>query len=247
MTDPLAPALAVALVAFSALAGKAALTARAERVLRGRMGQVLPAAVIERLALTPELFRLEGELRQVTALFTDIEGFSATTRALGPQALVRVLDRYFAETCAIVLRHGGMVDKIVGDSLHVLFNAPLDQPGHVDAALACAAEMLAATEALRRAPDLASAGLGRTRIGIETGPAVLGDVGYQGKIDYTAHGDAVNLAARLQEANKGLGTSVCVGPAAAALASRPLRPLGEVEIRSFGRLALFTPDPDRPA
>jgi adenylate cyclase len=171
----------------------------------------------------------------VTALFTDIEGFSMLANRLEPEALIATLDRYFTEVSAIILRHGGMIDKIVGDGVHALFNAPLDQPDHVNAALTAAAEIVTATEGLR--PALA---LGRTRIGVETGPAILGDVGSGARIDYTAHGPAVNLAARLQEAAKTLGPAIIIGPAAAAATTHPLRPLGRHEVRSFGPLDLFT-------
>ncbi|MFT7057510.1 MAG: adenylate cyclase [Pseudorhodobacter sp.] len=240
LSDPLLPALVVLAAATLALIGKAWASGRAEAQLRRRIGQLLPPSVVTRLADDPSLFRLKGEAREVTALTSDIEGFSQTTRKLGPEALVQVLDAYFTLTCAIVLRHGGMIDKIVGDSIHALFNAPLDLPGHVDAALACAAEIAQETEAFRLLPQMQAAGLGRTRIGIETGPAILGDVGSGAKIDYTAHGDAVNLASRLEALNKDLGTSICIGPGAAAQASVALRALGEYEVRSFGRLALFT-------
>lgn len=235
LLDPLLPGLASGAGLLSALLARAAMAARAERVLRARMGQVLPEALVARIAAQPRLMRLEGETREVTALFTDIEGFSLATRDMGAVEMVARLDAYFALTCGIVLKHGGMIDKLVGDSVHALFNAPLDQPGHEAAALACAAELIAATEAFRAAQG----GFGRTRIGVETGMALLGDVGFGSKIDYTAHGPAVNLAARLQEANKLFGTQVCIGP---ELAGRigGLRPLGEAEIRSFGRLALFT-------
>ena len=233
--DPALPALAILGSATAGLLVQAAATARAERALRDRMGQLLPAPVVARLIADPRLLRLAGERREVTALFTDIEGFSALANRLPPEELIATLDRYFTAVSAIVLRHGGMIDKIVGDGVHALFNAPLDQPGHVDAALAAAAQIRAETEAQR--PEL---GLGRTRIGVETGPAILGDVGSGARIDYTAHGPAVNLAARLQEAGKTLGPAVIIGPAAAAQASRPLRPLGQVEVRSFGLLALFT-------
>lgn len=251
LQDPLLPALGLILPALAGLILRAAATARAERALRLRMGQVLPAAVVARLADDPHLLRLAGERRQVTALFTDLEGFSALTARLPPEALIATLDRYFATVTAIVLQHGGMIDKIVGDAVHALFNAPIDQPGHVDAALSCARAIVAATEALRPVlgsapgPALGSAlgpvpELGRTRIGVETGPAILGDVGAGARIDYTAHGPAVNLAARLQEAGKVLGPAVIIGPAAAAQAGQPLRALGQAQIRSFGTLALYT-------
>ncbi|MDO9525132.1 MAG: adenylate/guanylate cyclase domain-containing protein [Gemmobacter sp.] len=240
LVDPALPALAALLPVLLALIAKAAASARAERQLRARMGQLLPRAIVARIADNPNLLRLDGESRLVTALSTDIEGFSTMTRQIGPQELVRVLDAYFALTCQIVMTHGGMIDKLVGDSVHALFNAPLDQPDHADQALACAAAICRATEAFRQRPDIAGTGLGRTRIGVETGVAVLGDVGAESKIDYTAYGDAVNLAARLQDANKTLGTAVCIGPGTAALATTPLRPLGPVEVRSFGTVDLFT-------
>ena len=235
LIDPILPPAALALILLTALTGRAASLARAERVLRDRMGQLLPPALVARIAAQPRLMRLEGEAREVTALFTDIEGFSKATAEMGAAEMVARLDAYFARVAAIVLRHGGMIDKLVGDSLHALFNAPLDQPGHEAAALACAAEIIAETEAFRRENN----GFGRTRIGIETGPAVLGDVGFGTRIDYTAHGAAVNLAARLQEANKLFGTQVCIGPGLAARVPG-LRPLGEAEIRSFGRMPIYT-------
>lgn len=235
LIDPAMPVAALLLILLTALTGRAASLARAERVLRDRMGQLLPPALVARIAAQPRLMRLEGETREITALFTDIEGFSAATAQMGAPEMVARLDAYFALTCGIVLRHGGMIDKLVGDSLHALFNAPLDQPGHEAAALACAAEIRTATEVFQQENN----GFGRTRIGLETGPAVLGDVGFGTRIDYTAHGPAVNLAARLQEANKQFGTQICIGPGLAARVPG-LHPLGAAEIRSFGRLDLYT-------
>lgn len=236
LIDPAFAPLAMVLATLGALSVQAALATRAERALRLRMGQLLPQAVVARLADAPDLLRLTGERREVTALFTDLEGFSSLARSLPPEGLIALLDRYFTVINAEVLRHGGMIDKIVGDAVHALFNAPLDQPSHVEAALDAAAAISAATEAVRAGFP----GLGRTRIGIETGPAILGDVGSGGRIDYTAHGDCVNLAARLQEAGKVLGPAIIIGPAAAAQARRALTPLGEHALRSFGPLSLFT-------
>lgn len=239
LIDPVFPAAGLVSAALGGLILQAAVTARTERALRGRMGQLLPAAVVARLVEDPGLLRLRGERRQVTALFTDLEGFSATAAALPPEQLIATLDRYFTAVSAEVLAQGGMIDKIVGDAVHALFNAPLDQPGHVDAALAAAARIVAVTEALRR--DIGPAiALGRTRVGVETGPAILGDVGSGARIDYTAHGACVNMAARLQEAGKDLGPAVIIGPAAATQTNQPLRPLGLVDLRSHGKLSLFT-------
>ncbi|WP_151720126.1 CHASE2 domain-containing protein [Gemmobacter serpentinus] len=238
LIDPLWPGLALLALLGAALLIRARMAARAEQALRARLGQLLPAPLVSRIAAEPDLLRLKGELREVTALFTDIEGFSLATRHMGPEQLVATLDAYFSLTCRIVLDHGGMIDKLVGDAIHALFNAPLDQLGHESAALACAHALQRETRAFA-----ATHGLGITRIGLECGAAVLGDVGAGGKIDYTAHGDAVNLAARLQEANKALGTMICIGPELARrLPDAGLRDLGLVEIRSFGPLRLWTPD-----
>jgi adenylate cyclase len=215
---------------------------RAEATARQRFSQYLPHSVVSRYIDNPDLGRVAGEERQVTALFTDIEGFSALAQKIGPRDLVKLLDIYFSEVNALVARNGGMVDKVVGDAVHALFNAPDDLDRHVDKALACAQDIRMLTEEMRQRPAFLEREFGRTRIGLETGMAVLGEVGAGGKLDYTAHGDAVNLAARLQDANKFLGTQICIGPAAASETSRPLRAIGTHEIRGFGTMRLFTMD-----
>ena len=215
---------------------------QAERRARARFGQYLPKAVVARYLDAPETARMAGETREVTALFTDIEGFSALARRIEPKMLVGLLDTYFSEVNALIERRGGMIDKVVGDAVHALFNAPEDLEGHIDIAIGCAGEIKMLTEEMRQRPEFSAVGFGRTRIGIETGPAILGEIGLGGKLDYTAHGEAVNLAARLQEANKRHQTSILIGPAAGERSSLALRGIGKHEIRDYGELTLYTLD-----
>jgi adenylate cyclase len=158
---------------------------------------------------------------------------------------VAVLDLYFEGLTALIVEHGGMADKMVGDAMHAIFNAPLDLPDHPRRAVECAIAIRSWAEAYRALPAPAAIGFGRTRIGIETGEAIVGDVGGRAKLDYTAHGDAVNAAARLEAANKELGSAICVGPAAAARCpAGMLRPLGTIAVRGRDEaMSVFEPWP----
>jgi adenylate cyclase len=222
------------------------LTRRREAFVRHRLEQHLAPAVVRRIIEQPDLIKLSGERREVTSLFTDIEGFTATMHRAGPEELVTTLDQYFEGIAGIVIKHGGMIDKIVGDGVHAIFNAPLDLEDHPQRAIECAIAIQAWSESFRRRASAAALELGRTRIGIETGAAIVGDVGIQSKLDYTAHGDAVNMAARLQACNKELGSAICVGPGAAERCDAPLlRPLGRLAVRGREEpIAVFEPWPD---
>jgi adenylate cyclase len=246
LVDPLTPSIAGALV-FAVTAGTAySATRRREALLHHRLEQHLSPAVVRRIVERPDLVKLTGERREITSLFTDIEDFTATMHRAGPEELVATLDQYFEGLAGIVIAHGGMIDKIVGDGVHAIFNAPLDLEGHPQRAVECAIAIRAWSEGFRRHSAAAAIGLGRTRIGIETGPAIVGDVGIQSKLDYTAHGDSVNMAARLQDCNKELGSTICVGPDAAARCDAALlRPLGQLTVRGREEpLVIFEPWPD---
>jgi adenylate cyclase len=167
----------------------------------------------------------------VTSLFTDIEGFTQASTLLEPETVVRLLDGYFEGVARLIHARGGMIDKFVGDAVHAFFGMPLDLENHVGQAIGCACDIVSWTENYRRRDDIAKHGLGRTRIGIESGLVVAGEVGAGEKLDYTAYGDSVNLASRLEAANKRLGTAICVGPEAARLAPEGLlRPIGRLTI-----------------
>lgn len=245
LADPVAPALAAGLAFAASALWTASRTRAREAAIRRRFEQQLPPAVVRRLLEQPGLLKLEGEARVVTALFTDIEGFTAMTERAGPRLLVEMLDRYFEGVVRLVVEHGGMVEKIVGDGLHAIFNAPVDLDDHRAKALACAEAIVAFSEAFRAEGSPATLGFGRTRIGIETGEVVVGDVGGGRHVDYTAHGDAMNTAARLEAANKDLGSTICIGPVAAAgIGATLLRPLGALRVRGRADpLDVFEPWP----
>jgi adenylate cyclase len=156
---------------------------------------------------------------------------------------VALLDTYFDIVVRIVTDHGGMVDKIVGDAVHAIFNAPFTLENHPKLAVSCALSLLEASEEVRRLPLGKRLRLGRTRIGIETGPAIVGDVGGSRKLDYTAHGNAMNDAARLEAVNKELASSICIGPGTAArLEPASLRKIGTLTLRGHSQpIDVFTP------
>jgi adenylate cyclase len=243
--DPLGvPMTAIVAFATAALV-TAAETRRREDHIRRRFEQHLAPEVVTRIVERPDSLKLDGEMREITSLFTDVEGFTSLTERAQPFQLIALLDRYFDGISRIVAEHGGLTDKIVGDAVHAIFNAPLDLADHAAKALACGLEIVRFSDAFQKTPEARALKFGRTRVGMETGPAVVGDVGGGRKLDYTAHGNAVNAAARLEAANKVLGTTLCVGGGTVArLAQGTLRPLGTLMLRGqSGAQPVFDPWP----
>src|SRR6266436_380595 len=131
-------------------------TRRREAFVRSRFEQHLAPAVVRRILERPGMLKLSGERREVTALFTDVEGFTAMTRHVDPAILVNTLDNYFEGMATIIIAHGGMIDKIVGDAVHALFNAPNDLADHPRKAVECAVALRSWSEAFRRRPEVAT-------------------------------------------------------------------------------------------
>ena len=224
-------------------------TERRARHLRTAFGQYLSPQLVDALARDPDRLKLGGEERDMTFLFTDLEGFTAFTESVPPSVLVSTLNRYLDGVCDVVLDHGGTIDKIVGDAVHVMFNAPLDQPDHALRAVRCALAIDVFAEEFARMSAL-DADIGRafgtTRIGVNTGRAVVGNFGGTRRFDYTAHGDAINTAARLEAANKRLGTRICVsGVTVASIGGGTdvgFRPIGALGLKGKAvRVEVFSP------
>jgi adenylate cyclase len=144
----------------------------------------------------------EGEVREASVLFTDIEGFSTFSEKVSPERLVMLLNEYFDAMCAIVDRHGGVITQFQGDAMLITFNTVRDQPDHAAKAVRTAAEIVSMT----RERLFGGSVLMRTRCGINTGRIVAGAVGSAERLLYTVHGDEVNIAARLEQLNKKYGS-----------------------------------------
>lgn len=168
----------------------------------------------------------------MTFLFSDIAGFTTLTEKTPAHQLVSLLNTYLDGACKVVMDHGGTIDKIVGDAIHAIFNAPLNQPDHADRAVRCALELDRFSEQFRRSPQALESGFGITRVGVNTGFAVVGNFGGAQRFDYTAHGDAINTAARLEAANKRLGTRICVAAATVEQSTHlRFRPVGALLLK----------------
>jgi adenylate cyclase len=189
---------------------------------------------------------LSGQRREIACLFTDVAGFTALVETIEPDVLAPMLNEYLAGMTEIVFAQEGTVAKVIGDALHVLFGAPGEQPDHALRAVRCALAMDAFSEAFRAEWRDRGIALGATRIGAHAGPAIVGNFGGSRFFDYTAYGDTINIAARLEAANKQLGTRVCVsgGLAERAEGFRG-RPVGELLLRGRSApLRAFEPLPD---
>jgi len=173
-----------------------------------------------------------GERREIATLFTDIAGFTPLVESLDTAQLANLLSGYLECMTEIVFAHEGTVAKIIGDAIHVLFGAPGDQPDAASRAIACALALDARAEAFRREWNARGVPLGVTRIGVHAGPAIVGNFGGGRLFDYTAYGDTINAAARLEAVNKQLGTRICVSAAAAQRAGDfSGRPVGDLVLR----------------
>lgn len=199
----------------------------------------------KRLAASGEGEGIEVQWRDVATIFTDITGFTSLVESAPPEALGRLLNEYVGGMTEVVFAHEGTVAKIIGDAIQVLFNAPGDQPDYATRAVACAHELDAWAQDFCARQSAMGVTFGATRIGIHAGPALVGNFGGNRFFDYTAYGDSINIAARLEAANKHLGTRICVSASVAESAENfQGRPVGELMLRGRSEpLRAFEPLP----
>jgi adenylate cyclase len=186
-------------------------TEKEKGFIRNAFSHYLSSEVIREIISNPDSLKLGGTKKHMTAVFTDIKGFSTISEKLTPEDLVRLLNQYLSSMSDIILDLKGTIDKYEGDAIIAFFGAPLDLADHAARACHSAVSMKKMEQALNQ--KFLSAGVAPspllTRVGLNTGDMVVGNMGTERKMDYTIIGDAVNLAARLEGVNKQYGTWVC--------------------------------------
>ena len=223
-----------ALITFTALLFyRYLLLDKERRHIRHAFARYLAPHMVDRLANEQQLPQLGGEQRELTVLFCDLRGFTALTERLEPAALTRLANAFFAVATQAILEHGGTVDKYIGDAIMAFWNAPIETPEHAElacrAALRILEQMRVLNAALAQESGMPTLAVG---IGVNTGTCTVGNFGSSRRFDYSAIGDAVNVAARLESETKEQGSAILIGPLTAArVESFAVLGLGETHLR----------------
>jgi adenylate cyclase len=217
-------------IAFaSVLSMERAVGAEQRRFAQSALGKYLPRDIAEQIVRDPDRLELRGEKKQIYAMFTDLEGFTKLSHAITPEQLSNLLNTYLDVLSETVLKHGGTIDKFVGDAVVAFWGAPIARQDDAERAVRAAVAMYEAGEEFRRRAPADMPAIGCTRVGLHRGEAVVGNFGGEGRIQYTALGDGMNTAARLESANKSLKTTVLVSTEAKAESTLDIfRPMGRI-------------------
>jgi len=181
-----------------------------KKMIRGIFSRYVTKSVVDELIKNPDMVKLGGERKILTVFFSDVAGFTSVSEKLTPEELVSLLNEYLTAMTNIVLKNDGMIDKYEGDAIMAVFGTPIPMPDHATRACYVSLEMQEKLVELRKMwreqgkPEL------KVRIGLNTGPMIVGNMGAQDRLDYTVMGDSVNLGSRLEGANKQYGSYIMV-------------------------------------
>jgi class 3 adenylate cyclase len=200
---------------------------RDREMMRETFGKFVPESIAD--AILADQGTLRPQTRLTTTLFTDIVGFSTVSESMDPERLIATLNEYFEAVVKPIERNGGVIHQFQGDAILATYNLPVEDPEHAARAVQTALEI----QEVIRARTFGEGVTLATRVGINTGDAVCGTVGAQGRLGFTVHGDHVNLAARIEQMNKELGTRILVAESTVELTGSrfEFRRVGELPIR----------------
>ena len=225
------PEAALALTFGTAATVEYVTEGKQRRLMRAAFDKYMSADVVEEIMRNPEAIKLGGEKKEISIFFSDIAGFTTISENMSPEDLVALLNRYLSSMTTIIKNiHRGNVNKYLGDGIMALFGAPLNDPKHATlacfAALDCQAELSRLREIWKQEglPEIGA------RIGINSGPCIVGNMGSEERMEYTVMGDSVNLASRLEGASKFYDTLILIGQRTAELA-KP-----DIEVREIDLL-----------
>ncbi|MEO1045826.1 MAG: adenylate/guanylate cyclase domain-containing protein [Pseudomonadota bacterium] len=235
------------LIAYASISASARVIGSKQRAFaQGALGKYLPKSVASEILQDPDKLALHGEKREIFCVFTDLEGFTKLSHAIEPEMVAHLLNDYLDRLAAVVLEYGGTLDKFVGDAVVAFWGAPISYPDDGERAARAAYAMYQAGEDFRNSAPAGVPPIGRTRVGMHFGEAIVGNFGGEGRIQYTAFGDSMNTAARLEAANKALDTRVLVSREAAERSGLDwYRPMGTITLRGRATpVEIFEPAPE---
>jgi len=238
------------IVTFASVTAAARASVATERSFaQGALGKYLPREMAQEIIDNPELLALHGEKKEIYVLFSDLEGFTKMSHAIEPEMVAKLLNRYLEMLSKVVLDHGGVIDKFVGDAVVAFWGAPIALADDGERAAKAGYAMWQAGEEFRQSADPGLPPIGKTRVGLHWGEAVVGNFGGENRIQYTALGDSMNTASRLESANKALDSGVMASREFVERAGLDWwRPMGRVMLRGRSKpVDLFEPAPDFPA
>jgi adenylate cyclase len=230
-------------------AGARSLSSTQRTYAQNALGKYLPKDIALDIMRDPRQLALGGQRVDIYALFTDLEGFTQFGDSVEPEVLAKTLNQYLDLLSEVVLAHGGTIDKFVGDSVIAFWGAPISRQDDADRAVAAAAALHEAGETFRSLLPPGTPPIGRTRVGLHKSSVIVGNFGGEGRIQYTAFGDAMNTASRLESANKKLKTKALVSlqALAGAYGAQRFRPMGRIAVRGReAALDVYEPAGDFP-
>ena len=241
------------IIVFTAVTSTARASGAVQRnFAAGALGKYIPRDIAQAIIDKPELLSLGGEKREIFVMFSDLEGFTEMSHGIAPEMVAKLLNRYLDLLSQVVLDHGGVIDKFVGDAVVAFWGAPISRPDDGERAARAGYAIWQAGEAYRKevaGMDGKLPPVGKTRVGLHHGEAVIGNFGGATRIQYTALGDSMNTASRLEAANKALNSAIMASREFAEASGLDWwRQMGRVQLRGRARAVdLFEPAPDFPA